>query len=202
MLRAENFDLFAGMKMPSLKRYGGEGAESLFAFLHQMFGAAADGGVEHVVFGMAHRGKLNMLATMLGVRPAKVFNKFRGNYEFPAGTKAMGDIPFHFHASEACTFNGRPVRVSVLHNPSHLEVVNPASMGKTRSRQQALGDGVFGPLDAPTTQPQRVLNVQVHGDCAFPGQGVNQETLMMAGMPHFNVGGSLHVVVNNQVGLR
>lgn len=88
----------------------------------------------------------------------------------------------------------------MLHNPSHLEIVNPASMGKTRSRQQHLGDGVFGTSDSTT--PQRVLNVQFHGDCAFPGQGVNQESLMMSGSPHFNVGGTMHVIVNNQVGLR
>lgn len=96
MLEAQNFDHFAGSKMPSLKRYGGEGAESMFAFLQQMFGTAAEEGVDHIVLGMAHRGKLNMLTTMLGTRPAKVFSKFRGNYEFPEGTKAIGDIAFHF----------------------------------------------------------------------------------------------------------
>lgn len=218
LLESQAWDRFCAVKFPTVKRYGAEGAEAMMAFFRQTFAAAVADGVEHVVLAMPHRGKLNLLTTMLGTRPAKIFSKFRGQPEFPSDAKAMCDIASHFRewlfcvksidmqfcffpdASDDLLIDGKPLRVSMLHNPSHLEAANPASMGKARSKQQQLGEGAFSPVADAVPFARRVLNVQLHGDAAFAGQGINQEMLMMAGTAHFDVGGTVHMIVNNQVG--
>ncbi|GBP95584.1 Probable 2-oxoglutarate dehydrogenase E1 component DHKTD1 homolog, mitochondrial [Eumeta japonica] len=148
---------------------------------------------------MAHRGKLNVLSGLLRCPPVKIFHKISGNPEFPDEAASACDISTHLSSSTDITINGKSVRVSLLNNPSHLEAINPVSMGKTRSKQMYLKEGDYSP-DGSSRMGDKVLNVQIHGDAAFTGQGVNQETLMLTQAPHFHVGGSIHVVVNNQVG--
>uniref|UniRef100_A0A182P7W8 Transketolase-like pyrimidine-binding domain-containing protein n=1 Tax=Anopheles epiroticus TaxID=199890 RepID=A0A182P7W8_9DIPT len=197
MLKSQAFDQFLAVKFPTVKRYGGEGAESMMAFYWELFRCAGEHELSNVVIGMPHRGKLNVLTTMFGTRPAKIFKKFKGHPEFPADAQAMCDIASHFHTSTDITVGGKTFHLNMLHNPSHLEAVNPVSMGKARAKQLAHADG---PYDALGTKRSSVLNVQVHGDAAFPGQGINQECLMMANVPHYEVEGTVHLIVNNQVG--
>ncbi|XP_055535959.1 probable 2-oxoglutarate dehydrogenase E1 component DHKTD1 homolog, mitochondrial [Wyeomyia smithii] len=197
LLKSQAFDNFLAVKFPTVKRYGGEGAESIMAFYRQLFICAADADIKNVVVGMPHRGKLNVLTTLFQTRPAKIFRKFKGLPEFPADAKAMCDIASHFHTSQDLSVRDKTIHLNMLHNPSHLEAVNPVCMGKTRAKQLSQQDGPYANDGA---QISKILNVQLHGDGAFAGQGVNQECLMMASVPHFDVGGSIHMIVNNQVG--
>lgn len=199
LLHSQAWDKFLSIKYPTVKRYCGEGAESLLTFFSTLFRLTTSERIEQVILGMAHRGKLNVLSGLLQCPPVKIFHKFTGRPEFPDEANAACDISTHLSASIDIKVNDRHVRFSLLNNPSHLEAVNPVSMGKTRSKQLHLKEGQYS-LDDSTRMGDKVLNVQVHGDAAFTGQGVNQETLMLSQAPHFNVGGSLHVVVNNQVG--
>uniref|UniRef100_A0A2M4BCS7 Putative 2-oxoglutarate dehydrogenase e1 subunit n=2 Tax=Anopheles marajoara TaxID=58244 RepID=A0A2M4BCS7_9DIPT len=209
MLKSQAFDNFLAIKFPTVKRYGGEGAESMLAFYRELFRCAVEvAALRNIVIGMPHRGKLNVLTILFGTRPAKIFHKLKGHPEFPPDAKAMCDIASHFHTSTDISWKGRSFHLNMLHNPSHLEAVNPVSMGKTRAKQLALRDGPYasssssnisGQEDGASARSQ-ALNVQVHGDAAFPGQGINQECLMMAEVPHFEVEGTIHLVVNNQVG--
>ncbi|XP_028168209.1 probable 2-oxoglutarate dehydrogenase E1 component DHKTD1 homolog, mitochondrial [Ostrinia furnacalis] len=199
MLHSQAWDKFLGVKYPTVKRYCGEGAESLLTFFSTMFQLTTSEGVEQVILAMAHRGKLNVLSGLLQCPPVKIFHKFSGQPEFPLEANAACDISTHLSASVDIAVNGKSVRFCLLNNPSHLEAANPVSMGKARSRQLLLKEGDYSP-DGSTVMGDKVINVQIHGDAAFTGQGINQETLMLSQAPHFNVGGSLHVVVNNQVG--
>ncbi|CAH0399251.1 unnamed protein product [Chilo suppressalis] len=199
MLQSQAWDKFLGVKYPTVKRYCGEGAESLLTFFSALFKLTTAEGVEHVIVAMAHRGKLNALTGVLKCPPAKIFNKFSGRPEFPEDANSTCDITTHLSASVDIAVNEKSVRFSLLNNPSHLEAANPVSMGKTRSKQLQLKEGDYS-IDGSSQMGDKVINVQIHGDAAFTGQGVNQETLMLSQAPHFNVGGSLHVVVNNQVG--
>ncbi|XP_045535331.1 probable 2-oxoglutarate dehydrogenase E1 component DHKTD1 homolog, mitochondrial [Papilio machaon] len=199
LLHSQAWDKFLSVKFPTVKRYCGEGAESLLTFFSTLFGLTTAEGVQQVVLGMAHRGKLNVLSGLLKCPPVKIFHKFTGKPEFPTEANAACDISTHLSASADITINNKTVRFSLLNNPSHLEAANPVSMGKTRSKQLKLKEGDYSE-DGSSRMGDKVLNVQIHGDAAFTGQGINQETLMLSQAPHFDVGGSLHVVVNNQVG--
>ncbi|XP_072949969.1 probable 2-oxoadipate dehydrogenase complex component E1 homolog [Epargyreus clarus] len=199
LLHSQAWDKFLSVKYPTVKRYCGEGAESLLTIFSTLFGLTASEGVQQVILGMAHRGKLNVLSGLLKCPPVKIFHKFNGNPEFPLEANAACDISTHLSASADITVNNKTVRFSLLNNPSHLEAANPVSMGKTRSKQLQLKEGDYSP-DGSSRMGDKVINLQIHGDAAFTGQGVNQETLMLSQAPHFDVGGSLHVVVNNQVG--
>ncbi|XP_026279929.2 2-oxoadipate dehydrogenase complex component E1 isoform X1 [Frankliniella occidentalis] len=200
MLQSQAFDNFLATKFVSFKRYGCEGAESMLAFFLQLVNSAADGGVEQLVVGMPHRGRLNLLTGPLLMDPSVLFRKLKGLSEFPDSAKASGDVTSHLISSvDLPNSRGGACHVTVLYNPSHLEAVNPVSMGKTRARQQSLGDGDYAAAE-PRRWGDKVLNLQIHGDAALPGQGINQETLALSRLPHFEVGGSLHLVVNNQVG--
>ncbi|XP_065076588.1 probable 2-oxoglutarate dehydrogenase E1 component DHKTD1 homolog, mitochondrial [Ochlerotatus camptorhynchus] len=197
LLKSQAFDNFLATKFPSVKRYGGEGAESIMAFYRQLFICTAEANLSNIVVGMPHRGKLNVLTILFQTRPAKIFRKYKGLSEFPPDVKAMCDITNHFNTSTNLNINGKTIHLNLLNNPSHLEAVNPVSMGKTRAKQLSLQDG---PYHNDPSVPSKVLNIQLHGDAAFVGQGVNQECLMMAEVPHFDVGGTIHMIVNNQVG--
>ncbi|KAJ8724298.1 hypothetical protein PYW08_015772 [Mythimna loreyi] len=198
LLHSQAWDKFLSIKYPTVKRYCGEGAESLLTFFSSLFRLTTAEGVEQVILAMAHRGKLNALTGVLQCPPVKIFHKFSGQPEFPLEANSACDISTHLSASVDIYVNEKSVRFSLLNNPSHLEAANPVSMGKTRSKQLRLKEGDYS--DGSSRMGDKVLNVQIHGDAAFTGQGVNQETLMLSQAPHFNVGGSLHVVVNNQVG--
>lgn len=221
MLQFQEFDRFMNIKMPAIKRYGGEGAETMVAFFRNLLRSAAEKEVSNIVLGMPHRGKLNSLAVLFKHRPARIFRKYRGLPEFVDDVKAMMDIPNHFSefitfygsecqnhknylffilgVSEDFDFDGKKVHLSMLPNPSHLEAVNPVVMGKTRSKQQSLRDGAFND-DKNKLFGSEAISVILHGDAAISGQGINQECLMMAYTPNYDVGGTIHLVINNQIG--
>ncbi|XP_049870950.1 probable 2-oxoglutarate dehydrogenase E1 component DHKTD1 homolog, mitochondrial [Pectinophora gossypiella] len=199
LLKAQVWEKFLSVKYPAVKRYSSEGADSLMVILSTLFRKTTSDGIEYVTLGMPHRGKLAAMITQLNCPPVKIFHKFNGNKEFPDDVDASCDIALHFSLSSDITVNNKTVRFSMLNNPSHLEIVNPVSMGKARSKQMVLKEGDYS-ADGSTQIGDKVMNVQFHGDAAFTGQGVNQECLMLSQAPHFNVGGSLHVVVNNQIG--
>jgi len=199
--RSETFDNFMAKRFPQVKRYGLEGAESMMVALDSLFKSASDDGVEEIVLGMPHRGRLNLLTDLLQFSPTRLFHKIKGYPEFPDSIPAEGDVISHLTSSVKLQYAQKDVHVTVLHNPSHLEAVNPVAVGKARGKQMylyetkkkgnSLGDCQIG---------DRVLCIQMHGDAAFTGQGVVMETLGLSGLPHFASGGSIHVIVNNQIG--
>ena len=192
MLKSQNYDNFLATKFPNVKRYGGEGAEAMMGFYTELFRKAEVDGIKDIIMGNAHRGKLNFLTGLMNYPPVAMFRKMRGMSEFPPEQQGAGDVISHLSAS----LDIGSVHVTMLPNPSHLEAVNPVAVGKARCKHLVKGKGEYG----EGMMGDDVLCVQVHGDAALAGQGINQETLQMANVPHFSVGGSLHLVVNNQVG--
>ncbi|RXM27840.1 putative 2-oxoglutarate dehydrogenase E1 component DHKTD1, mitochondrial [Acipenser ruthenus] len=200
MLQSQEFDHFLATKFATVKRYGGEGAESMMGFFYEIFRLAAYSGVTDVITGMPHRGRLNLLTGLLQFPPELMFRKIRGLSEFPENSPAIGDVLSHLTSSVDLDFgSGHPLHVTMLPNPSHLEAINPVTVGKTRGRQQYKQDGDYSP-DSSAQPGDKVLCLQVHGDAAFSGQGIVPETFTISNLPHFRVGGSIHLIVNNQVG--
>ncbi|KAK3525691.1 hypothetical protein QTP70_005847 [Hemibagrus guttatus] len=200
MLESQEFDHFLGIKFATVKRYGGEGAESMMGFFFELFHSAAKSGVTDVVMGMPHRGRLNLLTGLLHFPPELMFRKMRGLSEFPENTHAIGDVLSHLTSSvDLEVGTAHPLHVTMLPNPSHLEAINPVTQGKTRSRQQVKQDGDYS-NDSNARPGDRVICLQVHGDASFSGQGIVPETFTLSNLPHFRVGGSIHLIVNNQVG--
>ncbi|XP_043570084.1 probable 2-oxoglutarate dehydrogenase E1 component DHKTD1, mitochondrial isoform X1 [Chiloscyllium plagiosum] len=200
MLESQEFDRFLATKFSTVKRYGGEGAESMMGFFHELFRNAAFNGVADVVLGMPHRGRLNLLTGLLQFPPELMFRKMRGLSEFPENSLATGDVLSHLTSSVDLDFGcDHPLHVTMLPNPSHLEAVNPVAIGKTRGRQQSRQDGDYSA--SGSAQPgDKAICVQVHGDASFPGQGIVAETFTLSNLPHYRVGGSIHLIVNNQLG--
>ncbi|XP_074534421.1 2-oxoadipate dehydrogenase complex component E1 [Halichoeres trimaculatus] len=200
MLESQEFDHFLATKFATVKRYGGEGAESMMGFFHELFYQFAQSGVTDIVIGMPHRGRLNLLTGLLQFPPELMFRKMRGLSEFPDTSPAIGDVLSHLTSSVELDFGAaHPVHVTMLPNPSHLEAINPVAQGKARARQQLRKEGDYSPED--NAQPgDQVICLQVHGDGAFSGQGIVPETLTLSNLPHYRVGGSIHLIVNNQVG--
>jgi multifunctional 2-oxoglutarate metabolism enzyme len=186
---AEAFERFLAVKYLGQKRFSLEGAETLIPMLDTLCSAAADAGIRELVMGMAHRGRLNVLANVLGKSYAQVFREFEGELD-PSSTQGSGDVKYHLgqtgkHRSPA----GHELRLLLAANPSHLEAVDPVVEGMAR----ALADQAGDPVDA-------ALPVLVHGDAAFAGQGVVAETFNLSEVEGYDVGGTVHVVVNNQLG--
>ncbi|XP_060634255.2 2-oxoadipate dehydrogenase complex component E1 [Anolis sagrei] len=200
MLESQEFDHFLATKFATVKRYGGEGAESMMGFFHELLKMCSYSGVTNIVLGMPHRGRLNLLTGLLQFPPELMFRKMRGLSEFPEPSPAIGDVLSHLTASVDLDFGShRPIHVILLPNPSHLEAINPVAVGKTRGRQQSLLDGDYSPESS--AQPgDKVICLQVHGDASFSGQGIVPETFTISNLPHFRVGGSIHLIVNNQLG--
>ncbi|KAI8577536.1 hypothetical protein K450DRAFT_282476 [Umbelopsis ramanniana AG] len=194
--KSETFDHFMAKKFPNVKRYGLEGAESMMVALDRLFEISAKAGLKNIVVGMPHRGRLNLLTDLLQYPPQALFHKLKGNSELPANTVGSGDVLSHLANSPTLDYQGKQVQVSLLHNPSHLEAVNPVVMGKSRAKQMNLMDME----DKSCALGDRVLGVQLHGDAAFTGQGVVMETLGLSNLPHYSSGGCIHIVVNNQIG--
>lgn len=200
MLESQEFDHFLATKFATVKRYGGEGAESMMGFFYELFHQANHSGVTDIVIGMPHRGRLNLLTGLLKFPPELMFRKMRGLSEFPDTSPAIGDVLSHLTSSIELDFGAeRPIHVTMLPNPSHLEAINPVAQGKARARQQLRQEGDYSPDDS--AQPgDQVICLQVHGDGSFTGQGIVPETLTLSNLPHYRVGGSIHLIVNNQVG--
>ncbi|XP_050448038.1 2-oxoadipate dehydrogenase complex component E1 isoform X2 [Cataglyphis hispanica] len=194
MVKSQALDNFLAVKFVSLKRYGGEGAESMMAFFHELFKLCAYDNLEHVVLCAAHRGRLNVLTGLLNFPLEKLFRKIRGFSEFPDTTKCTGDVISHLINSTKLNIEDKNLYVTMLRNPSHLEIVNPVSMGKTRGIMQAIQEAAYD------ENKIEKWSDKVHGDAAYPGQGVNQECLTLSKAPHFEIGGTIHLIINNQLG--
>ncbi|XP_074656745.1 2-oxoadipate dehydrogenase complex component E1-like isoform X2 [Tubulanus polymorphus] len=199
MLKCEGFDHFLASKFTTVKRYGGEGAESMMAVFDEVFASAAEMGVKDIVACMPHRGRNNLLTCMLDFPIAVMLRKMKGLSEFPPGVKGAGDVLSHLHTSINLKYGEKDVHVSLIPNPSHLEANNPVAVGKTRSRQKRLHDGDYN-NDTDVHLGDKALCLQVHGDASFTGQGIVPETFTLAYTPHFRIGGSIHLIVNNQLG--
>ncbi|XP_040307385.1 2-oxoadipate dehydrogenase complex component E1 isoform X2 [Herpailurus yagouaroundi] len=200
MLESQEFDHFLATKFATVKRYGGEGAESMMGFFHELLKMAAYSGITDVIIGMPHRGRLNLLTGLLQFPPELMFRKMRGLSEFPEDVSATGDVLSHLTSSVDLDFGAHhPLHVTMLPNPSHLEAVNPVAVGKTRGRQQSRQDGDYSP-DSSAQPGDKVICLQVHGDASFCGQGIVPETFTLSNLPHFRIGGSVHLIVNNQLG--
>uniref|UniRef100_A0A0A9W5F4 Putative 2-oxoglutarate dehydrogenase E1 component DHKTD1, mitochondrial n=1 Tax=Lygus hesperus TaxID=30085 RepID=A0A0A9W5F4_LYGHE len=180
-----------------MPRYGAEGAETQMTFFQEFFRIAADTGVNEVVIVAHHRGRLNLMIGLLKMPPELLFRKLLGKSEFPDHCKTVGDVISHLCPSSTLKIGDRKLNIQMTNVPSHLEAVCPVSLGQARALQQVLGDGDYSTQESNADQ---VLNVQIHGDAAFMGQGVSHESLLMSLLPHFSVGGSVHVIVNNQLG--
>lgn len=171
------------------KRFSLEGGESFMPLLQLAFERAAEQGVEQVVMGMAHRGRLDVLANIIGMKPREIFREFEGTN--PEYAWRHGDVKYHLgYSADWSDDAGHKLSISLTFNPSHLEYVNPVVQGRVRAIQDRIGD----------KQRKRVLSLMVHGDAAFAGEGISQETLNMADLKGYTVGGSVHIVINNQIG--
>ncbi|MFF2952343.1 multifunctional oxoglutarate decarboxylase/oxoglutarate dehydrogenase thiamine pyrophosphate-binding subunit/dihydrolipoyllysine-residue succinyltransferase subunit, partial [Kitasatospora sp. NPDC057965] len=188
---AEAFETFLQTKYVGQKRFSLEGGESLIPLLDATIDAAAEHRLDEAVIGMAHRGRLNVLANIVGKPYGKIFGEFEGNLD-PKSMHGSGDVKYHLGSEGTFTgLDGETIKVSLAANPSHLEAVDPVVEGIARAKQDILDQG-------GTTFP--VLPIQIHGDAAFAGQGVVAETLNMSQLRGYRTGGTVHVVVNNQVG--
>ena len=184
---AEGLERFLHTKYVGQKRFSLEGGESFIAAMDELVQKAGEKGVQEIVIGMAHRGRLNVLVNTLGKMPKDLFAEF--DHTAPEDLPA-GDVKYHQGFSSDISTAGGPVHLSLAFNPSHLEIVNPVVEGSVRARQDRRGD----------TAGAQVLPVLVHGDSAFGGQGVNQETLMLAATRGYSTGGTVHLIINNQIG--
>ncbi len=187
---AEAFERFLHTKFLGQKRFSLEGAETLIPMLDFLLDGAADAGVEEFVMAMAHRGRLNVLANVVGKSYEQIFREFEGELD-PSVPQGSGDVKYHVGATGKFTAaSGKTIGITLAANPSHLEAVDPVAEGMARAKQDRLGDATH----------DRVLSVLIHGDAAFAGQGVVAETLNLSELPGYDVGGTVHIVVNNQVG--
>src|SRR5579871_1690020 len=190
LIEAEEFEHFLHSRFVGQKRFALEGGETALAILAELLDRAACNNVHEVVIGMAHRGRLNILANVIGKDLKKIFSEFEGEID-PASTQGSGDVKYHLGATGVvrCS-NGKEIIASVAPNPSHLEAVDPVVEGIVRPKQDRLGD----------TDRERVIPVLVHGDAAFAGQGIVSETLNLWQLDGYATGGTIHLVINNQIG--
>ncbi len=186
---AEGLERYLHTKYVGQKRFSLEGGDALIPMLDVMIRRAGGGGVKDVVIGMAHRGRLNVLINILGKSPRKLFDEFEGKFDHDERAHA-GDVKYHMGFSADIATPGGPVHLALAFNPSHLEIVDPVVAGSVRSRQLRRGD----------TDRRKVLPILMHGDAAFAGQGVVMELFQMSQARGFRVGGTVHIVINNQVG--
>ena len=189
IIQAEGFEKFLAKKYVGTKRFGLDGAESLIPALEQIIKRGGQLGVKEIKIGMSHRGRLNVLANVLQKSYKRIFNEFAG--EFASSSEdSTGDVKYHLGASSDRTFDGNSVHVSLTDNPSHLEAVNPVVLGQTRAKQYFHKD----------IERKKVIPLLIHGDAAFAGQGVVAECFAMSGLKGHNTGGTIHIIVNNQIG--
>jgi len=189
--KAESFENFLHTTYVGGKRFSLEGGESMMVALSEILHRAAPCGVKELVFGMAHRGRLNVLANFMKKPFAVIFNEFSDKYAPDLG-EASGDVKYHLgYQATRVTEQGEEIDVYLAANPSHLEAVDPVVLGKARARQRILGD---------TVERKKVLPLLIHGDAAFPGQGIVAECFNLCNLPGYRVGGTIHLIVNNQIG--
>ena len=189
LIQAEGFEKYLALKFVGTKRFGLDGAESLIPALEQIIKRGGQLGVKEIKIGMPHRGRLNVLANLLQKSYKKIFNEFTGEFS-ETHDDSTGDVKYHLGASSDRTFDDIPVHISLTDNPSHLEAVDPVVLGQTRAKQFYHND----------TKRNKVIPILIHGDAAFAGQGVVAECFAMSGLKGHNTGGTIHIIVNNQIG--
>ncbi|KZM38239.1 2-oxoglutarate dehydrogenase subunit E1 [Bartonella bacilliformis] len=199
LIEAEGFEQFLDTKYKGTKRFGLDGGEALIPALEQVIKTGGDLGVQEVVFGMAHRGRLNVLSQILAKSHRAIFYEFKGGSYKPDDVAGSGDVKYHLGASTDREFNGKKIHLSLLPNPSHLEIVDPVVIGKARAKQDQLVGSTRADV-IPLAERSKVMPVLIHGDAAFAGQGVLQETFGLSGLKGYHVAGSIHVIINNQIG--
>ncbi len=190
LTEAEEFERFLQVKYTGTKRFGLEGGESVVPALEQILKRGSQNGLEEVVLGMAHRGRLNVLANFLKKPYRAIFSEFQGNPANPTDVQGSGDVKYHLGTSSDRDFDGTIVHLSLVANPSHLEVVDPVVVGKVRAKQAQRGD----------LERTRVMGLLIHGDAAFAGQGAVPETLLLSQLEGYTTGGTIHIIINNQIG--
>jgi 2-oxoglutarate dehydrogenase E1 component len=190
LVEAEGFEKFLHVKYMGTKRFGLDGGESLIPAMEQIIKRGGALGVKDIVIGMPHRGRLSVLANVMGKPYKAIFNEFQGGSFKPEDVDGSGDVKYHLGASSDREFDGNTVHLSLTANPSHLEAVNPVVLGKARAKQDQLHD----------QRREQVLPILLHGDAAFAGQGVVAECFGLSGLRGHRTGGTIHIVVNNQIG--
>ena len=191
LIEAEVFEKFSAVKFVGTKRFGLDGGEAMIPALEQIIKRGGKLGVKEIVIGMSHRGRLNVLANVMGKPYRQLFHEFQGGSAKPSDVQGSGDVKYHLGASSDREFDGNNVHLSLTANPSHLEAVDPVALGKCRAKQFQYADKVTR---------GSVMTLLLHGDAAFAGQGIVAECFAMSGTKGFRTGGTLHFVVNNQIG--
>src|ERR1700751_3638316 len=192
LIEAEGFEKFCDLKFTGTKRFGLDGAESMIPALEQIIKRGGALGVKDIVIGMAPRGLLNVLAQVMGKPHRAIFHEFKGGSSTPNEVEGSGDVKYHLGASSDREFDGNRVHLSLTANPSHLEIVNPVVLGKVREKQDQLG--------ATREDRTMAMPLLISGDAAFAGQGVIAECFGLSGLRGYRTGGSVHFIVNNQIG--
>ncbi|MFQ5625368.1 MAG: 2-oxoglutarate dehydrogenase E1 component [Methyloligellaceae bacterium] len=190
LVEVETFEKFLDVKYTGTKRFGLDGGESAVPALEQVIKRGGHLGVEEIILGMPHRGRLNVLANVMSKPFRAIFNEFKGGSANPDDVEGSGDVKYHLGASSDREFDGNNVHLSLTANPSHLEIVDPVVLGKARAKQDQRND----------TERTKVLPLLLHGDAAFAGQGVVAECFGLSGLAGHRTGGSIHFIVNNQIG--
>ncbi len=192
LVESEGFEKFLDLKYTGTKRFGLDGSESMIPALEQIIKRGGALGVREIVVGMAHRGRLNVLSNVLAKPHRAIFHEFKGGSAAPDDVEGSGDVKYHLGASSDRNFDGNTVHLSLTANPSHLEIVDPVVLGKVRAKQDQFKD--------PPEQRTSVMPLLIHGDAAFAGQGVVAECLGLSGLKGHRTGGSVHFIINNQIG--
>jgi 2-oxoglutarate dehydrogenase E1 component len=192
LIEAEGFENFCDLKFTGTKRFGLDGGESMIPALEQIIKRGGALGVKEIVVGMAHRGRLNVLAQVMGKPHRVIFHEFKGGSATPSDVEGSGDVKYHLGASSDREFDGNKVHLSLTANPSHLEIVVPVALGKVRAKQDYYG--------ATREDRTMVMPLLIHGDASFAGQGVIAECFGLSGLRGHRTGGSVHFIVNNQIG--
>src|SRR5262245_40551884 len=192
LIEAEGFENFCDLKFTGTKRFGLDGGESMIPALEQIIKRGGAMGVKEIVVGMAHRGRLNVLAQVLQKPHRVIFHEFKGGSATPSDVEGSGDVKYHLGASSDREFDGNKVHLSLTANPSHLEIVVPVALGKVRAKQDYYG--------ATREDRTMVMPLLIHGDASFAGQGVIAECFGLSGLRGHRTGGSVHFIVNNQIG--
>ncbi|MGI9355923.1 MAG: 2-oxoglutarate dehydrogenase E1 component [Rhizobiaceae bacterium] len=196
LVEAEGFEKFLDVKYKGTKRFGLDGGEALIPALEQIIKRGGQLGLKDIVLGMAHRGRLNVLSQVMDKPYRAIFNEFKGGSFKPDEVEGSGDVKYHLGASSDREFDGNNVHLSLTANPSHLEIVNPVVMGKARAKQ----DQLMPKREDGSRDRSVVLPLLLHGDAAFAGQGVVAECFGLSGLRGHMCGGSIHVIINNQIG--
>ncbi|WP_428248424.1 2-oxoglutarate dehydrogenase E1 component [Ferrovibrio sp.] len=190
LVEAEIFERFCHMKFTGTKRFGLEGGEALIPALEAIIKRGGQMGLKDIELGMPHRGRLNLLGNVMAKPYRAIFSEFKGMAYHPDDFQGSGDVKYHLGVSSDREFDGNKVHLSLAANPSHLEIINPVCLGKSRAKQTQMGD----------TERGQVMSVLLHGDAAFAGQGVVAECFALSELRGYRTGGTIHIIVNNQIG--